>query len=80
MDESASQWTNHNTFLFAFYQTDDNDFDNEAMALTAFEDTYLTIKDIDGTEWVDTLRVRMHDRNNTDEIEHEQSWLLSKIV
>ena len=31
---------------------DANDFDNNAMALTAFEDTYLTIKDVDGAEWV----------------------------
>ena len=59
---------------------DENDFDNNAMALTAFEDTYLTIKDVDGREWVDILRVRMTDRNDTDNLTHEQSWLLSKIV
>lgn len=59
---------------------DDNDFDNAAMALTAFEDTYLTIRDIDGSEWVDILRVRMQDRTKTDDVTTEQSWLLSRIV
>ena len=59
---------------------DDNDFDNGAMALTAFEDTYLTIRDVDGPEWVDTLRVRMHDQGNAEQLATEQSWLLSKIV
>eukprot|EP00977_Amphora_coffeiformis_P010512 scaffold2476_cov193-Amphora_coffeaeformis.AAC.7 len=34
------------------------DFDNDAMAKTAFEDTYITMADIDGVEWVDNLRVR----------------------
>lgn len=50
------------------------------MALTAFEDTYLTLQDIDGDDAVDMLRVRMQDRADTDSISHEQSWLLSKIV
>ena len=38
---------------------DANDFNNSAMAMTAFEDTYLTILDIDGPEWTDKLRNRM---------------------
>ena len=59
---------------------DDNDFDNTAMALTAFEDTYLTIKDIDGPEWVDKLRVKMHDKNEAEKLATEQSWLLSATV
>lgn len=41
---------------------DANDFNNSAMAMTAYEDTYLTILDIDGPEWTDKLRKRMeHD-------------------
>lgn len=86
---------------------DDNDFDNDAMAKTAFEDTYLALSDIDGPDWVDSLRLRvshkysglsprsarafnisqpplssfqMQNRNQMDDIETEQSWLLSKIV
>lgn len=31
------------------------------MAMTAYEDTYLTILDVDGPEWTDLLRSRMHD-------------------
>ena len=63
-----------------FTGDDDNDFDNQAMAFTAFEDTYLTIRDVDGSAWVDKLRVRMHDGANSDNLPSEQSWLLSKIV
>ena len=29
------------------------------MAKTAFEDTYITMSDVDGIEWVDNLRVRV---------------------
>jgi hypothetical protein len=29
--------------------------------MTAYDDTYLTILDVDGTEWADQLRFRMHD-------------------
>jgi len=32
---------------------------NLGLASTANEDTYLTIKDIDGTKWADKLRARM---------------------
>lgn len=59
---------------------DDNDFDNTAMALTAFEDTYLTINDVDGPEWVDKLRVKMHDKNDSENLATEQSWLLSATI
>jgi len=59
---------------------DENDFDNDAMAKTAFEDTYITMADIDGVEWVDNLRVRMQNRDRMEQVETEQSWLLSKIV
>mmetsp|Transcript_25660 Transcript_25660/g.36197 ORF Transcript_25660/g.36197 Transcript_25660/m.36197 type:complete len:322 (+) Transcript_25660:423-1388(+) len=38
---------------------DANDFDNLAMALTAFEDTYITIYTVDGCEWADKLRYKM---------------------
>jgi predicted membrane chloride channel (bestrophin family) len=59
---------------------DPNDFDNSAMAMTAFEDTYLTIRDIDGPDWVDTLRTRMFDKNDTERLTMEQSWLLATVV
>ena len=39
---------------------DENDFDNNALALTAYEDTYMTIKDADGAKWADRLRDKMH--------------------
>jgi hypothetical protein len=55
-------------------------FDNSAMAMTAFEDTYLTIRDIDGPDWVDTLRTRMFDKNDTERLTTEQSWLLATVV
>jgi hypothetical protein len=42
-----------------------NDFDNLGMALTAFEDTYLTILEIDGPEWTDRLRKRMDGQRST---------------
>jgi hypothetical protein len=46
------------------------------MAMTAYEDTYLTILDIDGPEWTDKLRARMFDSKTLPE-STEQSWLLS---
>lgn len=50
------------------------------MALTAFEDTYLTLRDIDGSDTIDELRLRMQDRNKTEFLSSERSWLMSKIV
>lgn len=50
------------------------------MLQTAFEDTYMTILDIDGPEWTDELRRKMHDskrEENKEEFADEQSWLLS---
>lgn len=47
-----------------------------ALAHTAFEDTYLTILDVDGPEWADFLRYRMNDDIN-ERLNTEQSWLLS---
>mmetsp|Transcript_23002 Transcript_23002/g.33952 ORF Transcript_23002/g.33952 Transcript_23002/m.33952 type:complete len:369 (-) Transcript_23002:106-1212(-) len=44
---------------------DDNDFDNLGMACTAFEDTYLTILEIDGPEWTDRLHRRLNPIRNT---------------
>jgi predicted membrane chloride channel (bestrophin family) len=64
------------------FGNDDNDFDNEAMANTAYEDTYLTLLDMDGEVWVDKLRARMHDRSTEGQrsIAREQSWLLEDVV
>jgi len=59
---------------------DDNDFNNSALAMTAYEDTYLTVLDIDGPELTDKLRARMFDKNSDEELASEQSWLLSKTV
>lgn len=47
-----------------------------AMAMTAYEDTYLTILDVDGPEWTDKLRLRMHDQTQPITYAAEQSWLL----
>jgi len=43
--------------------------------MTAYEDTYLTILDIDGEEATDKLRARMH--SGTKHVTSEQAWLLS---
>mmetsp|Transcript_6864 Transcript_6864/g.8896 ORF Transcript_6864/g.8896 Transcript_6864/m.8896 type:complete len:375 (-) Transcript_6864:91-1215(-) len=57
---------------------DANDFDNMAMAMTAFEDTFLTIVDVDGTEWADRLRRKMWDGVETEKLTREDSWLLGQ--
>lgn len=49
-----------------------------ALAMVAYEDTYLTILDVDGPEWADKLRIRMHDKST--DLPTEQSWLLESIV
>jgi len=54
---------------------DENDFDNNALACVAYEDTYLTILDVDGEQWADKLRLQMHD-GVEDPLTNEQSWLL----
>lgn len=46
-----------------------------AMAQVAYEDTYLTILDVDGEEAADQLRARMYDPNESLP-STEQSWLL----
>ena len=57
---------------------DANDFDNTAMAFTAFEDTYLTLLDVDGHQWTDKLRLRMFDGRPDGVIPgDEQKWLIS---
>mmetsp|Transcript_14458 Transcript_14458/g.20816 ORF Transcript_14458/g.20816 Transcript_14458/m.20816 type:complete len:121 (-) Transcript_14458:36-398(-) len=43
---------------------DENDFDNERMASVEFEETYLSVVDIDGQEWTDKLRRKMDDKKN----------------
>jgi len=35
-----------------------------ALARTVFEDTYLTVMDVDGIEWAEKLRVRMQERKD----------------
>lgn len=59
---------------------DANDFDNAALACTAYEDTYLTILDVDGSEYADKLRLRMHDATHDVVFPTEQSFLLRNIV
>lgn len=54
---------------------DDIDFKCLAMAHTAFEDTYLTILDVDGPDWADFLRYRMNNKVE-ERLTTEQSWLL----
>jgi predicted membrane chloride channel (bestrophin family) len=59
---------------------DEIDFDNNALACTAYEDTYLTILDVDGQEWTDKLRMKMHGDENDVAFPSEQSFLLDKVV
>lgn len=61
---------------------DDNDFDNAAMALSAYEDTYLTLYDLDGEEWVDELRRKMGGTAPVSATvpDAENSWLLENVV
>ncbi|GAX22612.1 hypothetical protein FisN_14Hh245 [Fistulifera solaris] len=54
---------------------DANDFNNLAVAKIAFEDTYLTILDVDGMAAADRLRHRMEDPNLV-QVVSEESWLL----
>lgn len=61
------------------FGNDPNDFDHKAMAMTAYEDTYLTILDVDGPEWTDKLRLRMFDRTQQF-YTSEQNWLLGDVV
>ena len=47
---------------------------------TAFEDTYLTVLDVDGPEWTDKLRALMKGADEYDkpqDVPSERSWLLS---
>mmetsp|Transcript_28918 Transcript_28918/g.43673 ORF Transcript_28918/g.43673 Transcript_28918/m.43673 type:complete len:369 (+) Transcript_28918:106-1212(+) len=56
---------------------DDNDFDNLGMAYTAFEDTYLTILELDGMDWTDRLHRRLNPiRNNGVQAAAESTPLL----
>ena len=59
---------------------DDNDFDNLGMALTAFEDNYLIINDIDGPEYADKLRAKMFNKVAEEIVCNEQAWLLTNSV
>jgi len=52
------------------------DFKCLALAHTAFEDTYLTILDVDGRDWADFLRYRMNSNIN-ERLNTEQTWLLT---
>lgn len=58
---------------------DPNDFDNSALACTAYEDTYLTILDVDGPEWADKLRLLMMVEQESGQ-PTETTGLMSKIV
>lgn len=51
---------------------------DSAIARTAYEDTYLTLFDVDGLLYTDKLRKRMHDANAEPYLTAEQSWLLTK--
>lgn len=59
---------------------DPNDFDNSALACTAYEDTYLTILDIDGDEWMNKLRFRVHGQEGDCPFPDEKISLLSSTV
>ena len=59
--------------------SDANDFKNNVLAETAYEDIYMTIRDIDGPEWADKLRARMwgNKQAHKDVLPSEQSLLLT---
>jgi hypothetical protein len=59
------------------FGSDENDFDNSGMAENAYEDTYLTILDVDGQKWADKLRKRMDDQFDIKNANNE-SWLNDK--
>ena len=49
------------------------------MAVAYEVDTYMTILDVDGAEWVDKVRFRMNDLSayhSEDDVPLEQRWLL----
>jgi hypothetical protein len=52
---------------------------HRALALTAYEDTYLTILDVDGSEWADDLRAKMQP-NQAGPLPTEQTWLMDHIM
>jgi hypothetical protein len=52
---------------------------NRALAETAYEDTYLTILDVDGSEWADNLRAKMQP-SQEGPLQTEQSWLMDHIM
>jgi hypothetical protein len=52
---------------------------NRALAETAFEDTYMTVLDVDGTEWADNLRAKMHPRTK-EPLPTEQTWLIDRMT
>lgn len=44
--------------------TDSHFVHHSALARTVFEDTYLTVMDVDGMEWAEKLRARMQERKD----------------
>ena len=61
------------------FGNDANDLDNGALAMTAYEDIYLTVLDLDGPEWTDKLRVRMHNPSVVTKVPLEQEWLVEAV-
>ena len=64
------------------FGSDENDYASTLLAETAYEDCYLYVLDVDGPEWADKLRLRMHDETKQirDDCPSEHSWLLGKMV
>jgi hypothetical protein len=52
---------------------------HRALAETAYEDTYLTILDVDGSKWADDLRAKMQP-NPAGPLPTEQTWLTYHIM
>jgi predicted membrane chloride channel (bestrophin family) len=59
------------------FGNDPNDFDNMAMAGLVYEDTFLLILQVDGKEYADKLRARLH-QTMKEATPHEESWLLDR--
>jgi predicted membrane chloride channel (bestrophin family) len=59
------------------FGSDDNDFQNLRYAQTTFEDCYAIILQMDGPDWADKLRLKMHDPYREDELPKEAlEWLM----
>lgn len=58
---------------------DSNDFNNGRMAQVCFEDSYMSIVDMDGEEWTDKLRKKMDGGRGEDVPRQATAWLHGSV-